>query len=61
MSGFKSKIEDGDPSRHYHLILMGDEKDEQAVLIHSEGMLIAQQESDQISKRPGFEATLNGK
>ena len=60
VSGFKSQIEDGDPSRHYHLILMGDEKDEQAVLIHSEGMFIAQQESDQISKRPGFEVTLNG-
>ncbi|MEI6537549.1 MAG: type VI secretion system tip protein TssI/VgrG, partial [Verrucomicrobiaceae bacterium] len=60
VSGFKSQIEDGDPSRHYHLILMGDEKDEQAVLIHSEGMLITQQESDQISKRPGFEVTLNG-
>ena len=39
---------------------MGDEQDAQVVLIHSEGMFIGQQESDQISKRPSFDATVNG-
>ena len=60
VSGFKSQIQQGDPSSNYHLILMGDEQDAQVVLIHSEGMFIGQQESDQISKRPSFDATVNG-
>ena len=59
VAGFKSLTQGGDPSVNYHLILMGDAKGEEAVVIHSENILINQQESQQVAKRPHLDVTIN--
>jgi hypothetical protein len=38
---------------------MGDAKGEEAVVIHSENILINQQESQQVAKRPHLDVTIN--
>jgi len=59
VAGFKSLTQGGDPAVNYHLVLMGDAKGEEAVLIHSENTLLCQQESRQVNRRPSLDATIN--
>ena len=59
LAGFKSLTQGGDPVANYHLVLMGDAKGEEAVLIHAENTLLCQQESHQVSRRPRLDVTIN--
>ncbi len=60
ISGFKSSIEGGDPSKNFHQILMSDEKGSEVVHIHAEGALVSHQESQQFNMRPKLDFYLHG-
>lgn len=60
ITGIKTKTQGGDAGKNFHLFLLGDEKGGETVLLHSEGSLISQQESDCINRHPGFQANFQG-
>ena len=60
IAGWKSLTQDGDPSSNYHQILMSDEKGAEVVHIHAEGKFITQQESANVSRKPGLDINFQG-
>lgn len=60
IAGWKSLTQGGDPSGNFHQILMSDEKGAEIVHIHAEGSYIVQQESQQVSFKPGRDIHFTG-
>jgi len=60
IAGWKSLTQGGDPGRNYHQILMSDEKGAEIVHVHAEGSYIVQQESQQVSFKPGQDIHFTG-
>ena len=60
LAGFKSCTEGGNPSENFHNLLLNDQKDDAAILLHAEKQIISTQEETQINLRPQFDLTIQG-
>jgi type VI secretion system secreted protein VgrG len=60
ISGFKTLTQGGDSTKNYHLLLLSDARGQEVILFHAEGMVVTQQESQQVNRQPKSNISMTG-